>query len=644
MVSFVALIPLFPIVGFFLLLPLGKKLGYPKAGWLGTAAIFLSFVASVITWVGLLARTGTHRVFVDHLFTWMNVGSLKLGIDLYLDPLSMTMVLFVTGVATIIHAYSIGYMKGDPRFHQFFVYLNLFVFSMIVLVLAGNIPLAFVGWEGVGACSYFLISFWYEKPSAATAGKKAFIVNRIGDFGFLLGSFLLFYWVGTLNYANLFGGHLILSKGSATAIALLFFLGAAGKSAQLPLFTWLVDAMEGPTPVSALIHAATMVTAGVYLMARLAPILHLAPTASMVIAIVGVLTAFIAAMAATSQDDIKKVLAYSTVSQLGYMFLAVGSGAYVAAIFLMVTHAFYKALLFLGSGSVIHSMHDEQDIKKMGRLRRYMPITSVTFIIGWLSIAGFPPFSGFWSKGDVLTAAFQKSPFLWIVGALTAILTAYYMGREVMLVFFGDSRWKAISGSGHQGGHEAGEHEGDMHVSAPHESPRIMTLPLVILAVLAVLGGLLNLPFASSTRFLENWLTPVFGSALVANSLSGTAQVVLGAMDAVFAVIGISLAWSLWRTNWDQPNLEPALLKRAWGIDLAYDAVIARPSTALALKMDTVVDRKIVDGVVVLIATAIAKLSGVLRKIQTGYVRSYALGIAFGAVILLGYAVIKAGG
>jgi NADH-quinone oxidoreductase subunit L len=338
------------------------------------------------------------------------------------------------------------------------------------------------------------------------------------------------------------------------------------------------------------------------------------------------------------------VLAYSTVSQLGYMFLAVGSGAYVAAIFLMVTHAFYKALLFLGSGSVIHSMHDEQDIKKMGRLRRYMPITSVTFIIGWLSIAGFPPFSGFWSKGDVLTAAFQKSPFLWLVGALTAILTAYYMGREVMLVFFGDARWSAISGSGHQGGHEAGEHEGDMHVSAPHESPRIMTLPLIILAVLAVLGGLLNLPFASSTRFLENWLTPVFGTALVANSLSGTAQVVLGAMDAVFAVIGISLAWSLWRTNWDQPNLEPALLKRAWGIDLAYDAVFARPSTALALKMDTVVDRKIVDGVVVLVATAIAKLSGVLRKIQTGYVRSYALGIAFGAVILLGYAVIKAGG
>ena len=644
MVSFVALIPLFPIVGFFLLLPLGKKLGYPKAGWLGTAAIFLSFVASVITWLGLLSRTGTHRVFVDHLFTWMNVGSLRLGIDLYLDPLSMTMVLFVTGVATIIHAYSIGYMKGDPRFHQFFVYLNLFVFSMIVLVLAGNIPLAFVGWEGVGACSYFLISFWYEKPSAATAGKKAFIVNRIGDFGFLLGSFLLFYWVGTLNYANLFGGHLILSKGSATAIALLFFLGAAGKSAQLPLFTWLVDAMEGPTPVSALIHAATMVTAGVYLMARLAPILHLAPTASMVIAVVGVLTAFVAAMAATSQDDIKKVLAYSTVSQLGYMFLAVGSGAYVAAIFLMVTHAFYKALLFLGSGSVIHSMHDEQDIKKMGRLRRYMPITSVTFIIGWLSIAGFPPFSGFWSKGDVLTSAFQKSPLLWLVGALTAILTAYYMGREVMLVFFGDSRWKAISGSGHPGGHEAGEHEGDMHVSAPHESPRIMTLPLIILAVLAVLGGLLNLPFASSTRFLENWLTPVFGTALVANTLSGTAQVVLGSMDAVFAVIGISLAWSLWRTNWDQPNLEPALLKRAWGIDLAYDAVFARPSTALALKMDTVVDRKIVDGVVVLVATAIAKLSGILRRIQTGYVRSYALGIAFGAVILLGYAVIKAGG
>ncbi|NNN14345.1 MAG: NADH-quinone oxidoreductase subunit L [Acidimicrobiaceae bacterium] len=638
MVSYVTLIPALPLLGFVLLLLFGKRLGYPRAGWLGTIAVFLAFIATLITWAGLRSMPGTSRVHVQHLFSWISVGGLHLGMDLYLDPLSITMALFVTGVATLIHGYSIGYMKGDPRFHQFFVYLNLFVFSMLMLVLAGNLPLAFLGWEGVGACSYWLISFWFERPSAATAGKKAFVVNRIGDFGFLLGMFLIFKWVGTLNYIDLFGHSLTFSKGTATAIMLLFFLAAAGKSAQLPLFTWLVDAMEGPTPVSALIHAATMVTAGVYLMARLSPILHLAPTAGTVISVVGVATAFVAAAAATSQDDIKKVLAYSTVSQLGYMMLGIGTGAYVAAIFLMITHAFYKALLFLGAGSVIHSMHDEQNIKRMGQLRRLMPITSATFIIGWLSIAGFPPFSGFWSKGDVLTAAYQKSPYLWFVGAVTAVLTAYYMGREVLLVFYGKPRWTATMKS-----ELHGETKGDTHLETPHESPKIMTWPLVILAAAAVVGGVLNLPFSNSTRVLENWLSPVFGSALAPNTLSGTAQVILGGLDAVFAVIGISIAVSLWRTKWDQPSLEPALLKRAWGIDAAYDALFAKPSTALALTMDEVVDKRLIDGIVMSLASLIALTSRALKRVQTGYVRTYALGIALGAVVLLGYAVARAG-
>ncbi|MGH7749448.1 MAG: NADH-quinone oxidoreductase subunit L, partial [Candidatus Dormibacteria bacterium] len=363
------------------------------------------------------------------------------------DPLSATMALFVTGISALIHLYSIGYMRADPQYPKFFAYLNLFVFSMLVLVLADNFAVSFVGWEGVGACSYWLIAFWFERDSAASAGKKAFVYNRIGDFGFLVAMFFLFSSTGTLNYSGVFAaagsGHL--AGTTATAVALLLFLGAVGKSAQIPLFPWLVDAMEGPTPVSALIHAATMVTAGVYLMVRIGPILALTPVSSTVVAVVGGITAFVAASAACAQRDIKKVLAFSTVSQLGYMFLAVGSGAYVAAIFLMVTHAFYKALLFLGAGSVIHGLHDEQDLRAMGGLRRLLPVTTVTFGIAWLAIGGVFPLAGFWSKSDVLFNAYQKSPALWALGALTAVLTAYYIGREFFLAFYGEARWERVA-------------------------------------------------------------------------------------------------------------------------------------------------------------------------------------------------------
>ncbi len=374
----------------------------------------------------------------------MPAGGFKVDVGFLLDPLSGAMILFVTGVGALIHCYSIGYMHGDSRYSRFFLYLNLFVFSMLMLVLGDNLLITFLGWEGVGVCSYFLISFWFEKPANASAGKKAFITNRVGDWGFMVGIFITWFTaLGSITYTDILPGRRRRRPRPATAIAVLLFVGAVGKSAQLPLYLWLPDAMAGPTPVSALIHAATMVTAGVYLMVRINPMLHASsPWVPTMIAWVGVLTALFAATVALAQTDIKKVLAYSTISQLGYMFLAVGMGAYSAAIFHMVTHAFFKALLFLGSGSVIHGMHDEQDMRKMGALRKYMPITAGTFIVGWLAISGVPPFSGFWSKDEILTYALHKSVPLYAVGLFTAFLTAFYMSREVYMVFFGEAKWE----------------------------------------------------------------------------------------------------------------------------------------------------------------------------------------------------------
>ncbi|MGH2394802.1 MAG: NADH-quinone oxidoreductase subunit L, partial [Candidatus Limnocylindria bacterium] len=381
------------------------------------------------------------------LFEWVPAGGLRVDVGFLADPLSITMALFVTGVSTLIHLYAIGYMHGDGDFPKFFVYMNLFVFSMLMLVLGSNLLVTFLGWEGVGACSYWLISFWFSSEANASAGKKAFVANRIGDWGFLLAMFLAFAAVGTLNYEGLFDRVGTIAPVTATAIGLLLFLGAVGKSAQIPLYIWLPDAMAGPTPVSALIHAATMVTAGVFLMTRVNPILAAGyDWVPDVIAWVGVMTAFVAATIAVAQNDIKKVLAYSTVSQLGYMFLAVGVGAYVAAIFHMIAHAFFKALLFLGAGSVIHGMNDEQDMRRMGGLRKYMPLTAATFMVGWLAIAGVPPFSGFWTKDDILLFAWGSggadAKVLWAIGLVTALLTGYYMSRQVFMVFFGEPRWE----------------------------------------------------------------------------------------------------------------------------------------------------------------------------------------------------------
>ncbi len=436
------LIPALPLTGFILILLIGRRLGEPLAGWLATGMMGGSFLATVVVFFGLLAEEAPERFFIQTIFTWVPAGNFSVDIGFLVDPLSIAMCLFITGVGTMIHLYSIGYMHGDENFSKFFLYLNLFAASMLLLVLGDNLLLTFLGWEGVGACSYLLISFWFKSEANASAGKKAFVTNRIGDFGFMLGTFLVFSAIGSIKYADIIVEAPTLAVGTATGITLLMLLAATGKSAQIPLFIWLPDAMAGPTPVSALIHAATMVTSGVYLLIRLNPVLDMAePWSLSLIAWIGAITGLVAAFAAVVQNDIKKVLAYSTVSQLGYLFMAVGIGAYVPAMFHMITHAFFKALLFLGSGSVIHGVHDEQDMRRMGGLYKLMPITAGTFIIGWLAIAGVPPFAGFWSKDEILVYAWDVNPALWAVGLVTALLTAFYMTRQVILTFFGRTRF-----------------------------------------------------------------------------------------------------------------------------------------------------------------------------------------------------------
>ncbi|MCU1346479.1 MAG: nuoL, partial [Acidimicrobiia bacterium] len=567
------------------------------------------------------------------------------------DPLSIAMALFITGIGSLIHLYSIGYMHGDPKFSKFFLYLNLFVFSMLMLVLGQNMLVTFLGWEGVGVCSYLLISFWFTRNSAAVAGKKAFITNRVGDVGFLLAMFLTYEKTGSLDWAHL--NETVLHSGitttAATAIALLLFGGAAGTSAQLPLYVWLPDAMEGPTPVSALIHAATMVTAGVYLMVRINPVLHYAPHAGTVIAIVGAATALFAATVAVAQNDIKKVLAYSTVSQLGYMFLAVGSGAYVAAIFHMITHAFFKALMFLGSGSVIHGMHDEQDMRRMGALRKVMPITAGTFIIGWLAIAGVPPFSGFWSKDEILLFAYDKSPALWAVGLVTALLTAYYMTRQVVMVFFSESRWnQAIDGpepadhadTADHSPATSDEHEGnDLH-GEPHESPPLMWIPLVALAGLAVVGGGLNLPFSHKTKFLEQWLAPITEEGERQLAVSTSVKWTLALIAVAGSLIGIALAVAVYQKHRIKA-VEPAVLANAWYVDAAYAAAVGGPGTDTFDFITYQIDAKVVDGAVNGAAALAREAGGQGRKLQTGFVRNYAWGVAMGAALLLGWFVYR---
>ena len=622
------LMPLLPLVGFVVLVFAGRRIGDPLAGWVATVAVAGSFVVACVTFAGLLQLPGDHRLYLDNYYTWFHVGGLTVPVGILVDPLSITMCLFVTGISALIHLYSIGYMKGETDVRKFFLYLNLFVFSMLVLVLANNLLLTFVGWEGVGVCSYWLVAFWFHRDSAASAGKKAFIYNRIGDAGFLVAIFLIFEKTGTLQYTGGPGGGIAgqlghLGGGTATAVVLLLFLAATGKSAQIPLFNWLPDAMEGPTPVSALIHAATMVTAGVYLLCRMNHVLALTHAGTEVIAIVGGVTAFVAATIACAQQDIKKVLAFSTISQIAYMIMAVGVGAYVAAIFLMVAHAFFKGLLFLGAGSVIHGLDGEQDLKRMGALRRYMQWTTVTFTVGFLAIAGIPPLAGFWSKGDVLVNVYSRYKLLWVLGVLTAVLTAYYMTRLQVLAFGGEPRWDKIGPGGEPAHH------------APHESPWIMRLPLVVLAVLTFFGGLLDLPWIRHDS-LAGWLAPVFTRSLYNDHLGDAAQWALALTDIAAAIIGLIIAVGLWRgAQVEKPQLEPEFLQRVWYWDDFYDTVIGRPSQKLATFCAWVIDARIIDGAVNGAAQLVRSTGSLTRKLQSGYVRNYALGIALGMAALV---------
>ncbi len=653
MIDVVWLIPALPLVGFLVLVITGRRLGEPKAGWLATAMCGASFLVTAGVFFDLLSRSSEERSVTKTLFTWMAAGNFKVSTAFLVDPLSITMALFVTGIGSLIHLYAIGYMHGDPKFSKFFVYLNLFIFSMLVLVLGSNMLMTFLGWEGVGTCSYFLISFWHTNPANATAGKKAFVTNRIGDFGFMIAMFLTFQHLGSLDYSVLNQHAGSLTKGTATAIALMLFVGACGKSAQLPLFVWLPDAMAGPTPVSALIHAATMVTAGVYLLTRTNVLLHMAPAAATTVAIVGAATALFAATIAVAQNDIKKVLAYSTISQLGYMFLAVGSGAYVAAVFHMVTHAFFKALLFLGSGSVIHGMHDEQDMRRMGQLRKWMPITFGTFLIGWLAISGIAPFAGFWSKDEILLGAWNHGGgfrILWAIGLFTAMLTAYYMTRQVILVFYGEERWNqqldpAMAGD-HDDAHGAapavhgimGSAEAHVH-PAPHESGWLMLTPLVVLAGLSVVGGVINLPGLGIGKKLEHWLEPIIGGSERAVTVASGTKWVLALGTMALGIVAILAAFAVYQLK-RAKAVEPAILANGWFYDATVAKFMGGPGRA-AFQGVADVDAKGVDGAVNGVASLVGASARVLRRAQNGYVRTYAAGVGVGAVLLLGWFVVR---
>jgi NADH-quinone oxidoreductase subunit L len=642
------LIPALPAFGAVVLLLFGKRIGEPISGWIATSTMGLAFLCSVIAFGVLLGRHADQRQQVRSLWTWFQSGGFVVKMSFLIDPLSVTMILFVTGIGALIHVYSIGYMHGDPRFSRFFAYMNLFAASMLVLVLGGSFLVTFLGWEGVGLCSYLLVSFWFERNSAAVAGKKAFVTNRVGDFGFMLGMFLLFSKTGSLDYTGLAGRIAPLSHGTVTAIALLFFLGAMGKSAQFPLHVWLPDAMEGPTPVSALIHAATMVTGGVYLMCRAHVFIDVSAIsgsvhAGTVISWIGAITALGAATVALKQNDIKKVLAYSTLSQLGYMFIAVGVGAYSAAIFHMVTHAFFKALLFLGSGSVIHGMHDEQDMRKMGGLRKYMPVTAMTFVVGWLAIAGVIPFAGFWSKDEILAKAWAHHSYaLWAVGVVAALFTAFYMTRLVWLTFYGPERFRdpqlADDGTAHE-------------VHEPHESPALMLIPLGALAGLSLVGGFLNLPFTKqSLDFLSQWLAPSFAGSRALEVGSFSTGLALSTLALVVAVGGILWGASVYRNGLTPAGEDPIdeklgpvakVFAHAYYFDIGLARLVSGPVTSFARFLAEGVDRKVIDGAVNGIGTVFRTGSGGLRSLQTGLVRNYALAIALGAVALLVFFVLR---
>ena len=636
MTQLVWLVPAFPLAGFLLNGLLRNQLSKSLTGIIGSGSVLAAFVVSLLIF-GEVRHEGFQPVVVT-LFDFISVGKLSIPFAFQVDQLSVLFLLIITGVGFLIHLYSTAYMHDEkpPHFARYFSYLNLFVFSMLLLVLGANFIILFIGWEGVGLCSYLLIGYWFQNIDFGNAAKKAFIMNRIGDVGFLIAAFMMIQNFGSVSFDVVFGKAGSVSTGVMTAITLLLFLGATGKSAQIPLYTWLPDAMAGPTPVSALIHAATMVTAGIYMIARSHVLFDLAPVTQGVVAVIGLATALLAATIALKQNDIKKVLAYSTVSQLGYMFLGLGVGAYTGAVFHVMTHAFFKALLFLGAGSVIHAMGGEQDIRKMGGLRKALPQTSITFLLGCIAIAGIPPFSGFFSKDEILTAAYGKNPVYYVVGVLTALMTAFYMFRLYATTFMGGFRGTHDQEHDRGGAGIGGHDKGHAPHGALHESPAAMTIPLWVLAILAVVAGFLGIPevMAPNAHWLGKFLGPAVGEGHGPEVASGTEWGLMG-VSVVLALIGTF--WAVGRFS-KKPELgEPAgfgkVLANKWYVDEFYNAVIVRPLDLLAQFL-VFFDKNIVDGIVNGVGRLIKYGSRQLRLLQSGQVGGYVLLMVLGILVL----------
>ena len=609
------LIPFLPLAGF-LVTGLGyRRLSVKVSGWIASLAVLGSFLLSAIAF-GTIIYGAPPTTF--KLFDWLSTGTITFPAVLLVDRLSVFMLLIITGVGFLIHVYSIGYMHGDEGYNRFFSFMNLFVFFMTLLVMGGSYLIMFIGWEGVGLCSYLLIGFWYRNQEYNNAAKKAFIMNRMGDLGFILGMFLMYTVFGSLSFSSVFDSASALGKGTPaiTAIALLLFAGATGKSAQIPLLTWLPDAMAGPTPVSALIHAATMVTAGVYMIARSNVIYLLSPVAMTIVAVTGTATAFFAATVALFQNDIKKILAYSTISQLGLMFLGLGAGAFSGAMFHLMTHAFFKALLFLAAGSIIHSLGGEQDIRKMGNLRHKLPFTAVVFLIAVLAISGIPPFSGFFSKDELLMSSFNHSPMLWLAGVLVSVLTAFYMFRLFWITFTGSFRGTELAFSG------------------IHESTGIMSVPMAILAFLSLTGGLFGLPEPFGKNFIDSYFAPVFGkSASLLNETARTGSgngVLLMAVTLIVIIISVISAWYLFVRKGHVPvpddKVSGRMIKAGRGkfyLDELYRSVITQPLMRLSSFLHDMIDIKIIDRFVEWIGKVILVAGDRIRLLQTGNVGFY---------------------
>lgn len=636
-----AILLLSPLVGFLIN---GIRYKNPTAnlsGGIATAAVAISFISSLILVADLIGMPAEARKIHVSFFQWMAVDSFKINAAFYIDQISAIMILVITGVGSLIHLFSIGYMHHDKGVTKYFAYLNLFVFNMLILVLGDSLLTMFVGWEGVGLCSYLLIGFWFSDKEKAAAGMKAFITNRVGDAAFLLGMFVLFATFGTLNIQEMNALAPTTAEaswlGAITLGTLFLFIGATGKSAQIPLYVWLPDAMAGPTPVSALIHAATMVTAGVYMIVRLNPLFIVAPNTMMVIAIIGALTAVFAASIGITQWDIKKVLAYSTVSQLGYMFLAVGVGAFGAGMFHLMTHAFFKALMFLGSGSVIHAMHEEQDIRKMGGLKKYMPITHMTFFFGWVAIIGIPPFAGFFSKDEILWMSFHSplgSPALWVLGAIGAAMTAFYMTRLMCLTFWGKSR---VPKSVH-----------------PHESPTLMTIPLIVLGILSVVGGWVGIPevighsLGDIPNLLEHWLHPVIKPIPNLTEAEHSMEWMLMGVSVSLATISAFIAYHFYVKSPETPekianSIKPLynLISKKYLVDELYFGTIINPLINGSKRLWMFIDVNFIDRITYVISDLVRGGGGVVRALQTGNLQQYAMLIGIGIVIALSIIIMR---